>query len=117
MTASVLGVYTLVDQHAIPELNSGALQRFLGEAVWFPTALLPSDGVTWSPRDDRSAVATLRDSGTEVSMVFEVDPDGLVLSIHGDRFKESGGSYSLQPWQVRCDEYRDRDGMLIPLSC
>lgn len=44
MTASVLGVYTLVDQQAIAELNAGALQRFLAEAVWLPTALLPSPG-------------------------------------------------------------------------
>ena len=117
MTASILGVYTLVDQQAIPELNAGALQRFLAEAVWLPTALLPSPAVTWSPRDDRSAVATLRDSSTKVSMTFDVDPEGLVTSINGDRFKESGGNYTVQPWQVRCDEYRDRDGMLIPLHC
>ena len=117
MTASILGVYRLVDQHGAAELNAGALQRLLGEAVWFPTALLPSERVRWTPRDDRSAVATLDDAGIAVSLVFEVNDDGQVVSISGDRYKESGGSYARQPWQIRCDEYRVRDGMLIPLHC
>jgi hypothetical protein len=117
MTASVLGVYPLVDQNGAPELNAGALQRLLGEAVWFPTALLPSERVTWSPRDNRSAVVTLRDAAIAVSLVFEVDEEGRVVSISGDRYKENAGRYTKQPWQIVCDEYRERDGMLIPLHC
>jgi hypothetical protein len=117
MTASMLGVYTLVDQHGAPELNSGALQRLLGESVWMPTALLPSDRIRWTARDDRSATVTLRDSGIEVSLVFDVDSEGHVVLIRGDRFKEDGGAYAIQPWHIRCDEYRERDGLLIPLHC
>jgi hypothetical protein len=117
MTASVLGLYTIVDQHGAPELNSGALQRFLGEAVWVPTALLPSDHVTWTARDDRSSIATLRDAGIAVSLVFEFDSDDRVVTIGGDRFKENAGAYSVQRWVIRCDEHRERDGMLIPLRC
>ena len=116
MQASLYGVYSLADQVDKPELNAGALQRFLGEAVWFPTALLPSTSLTWAPRDDRSAIATLRDGSTMVSMVFEFE-DGLVASISGDRFKENNGTYSLQPWRIQCREHAERDGMTIPLWC
>jgi hypothetical protein len=38
MIASALGVYPIVNQTAAPELNAGALQRFLGEGIWVPTA-------------------------------------------------------------------------------
>ncbi len=117
MTASALGVYSIVNQTATPELNAGALQRFLGEAIWLPTALLPSAAVTWTARDDHSAAVTLRDGANTVSMVFEFDGEGFVRSIQGDRFKENGGAYTLQPWRIECNEYRDRDGMVIPLHC
>jgi hypothetical protein len=115
MTASAQGVYPIVHQTATPPLNAGALHRFLGEAIWIPTALLPSAAVTWTARDDRAATVTLRDADTAVSLLFEFDADGLVASISGERFKEDGGAYSLQPWAVHCAEYRERDGLLIPL--
>jgi hypothetical protein len=117
MTASALGVYSIVNQAATPELNAGALQRFLGEAIWLPTALLPSSAVTWTARNDRSATVTLHDGANRVSLLFEFDAEGFVTSIRGDRFKEHGGAYTLQPWRVECDEYRDRGGMVIPLHC
>lgn len=117
MTASLLGVYTLVDQNGINELNAGALQRLLGEAVWMPTALLPSARVRWTPRDGDSAIATLSDAGLEASLTFEFDEDGRIITIRGDRFKENAGTYSMQPWEIRCDEYRNQDGMLIPMHC
>ena len=117
MTASVLGVYKLVDQHGARELNAGALQRLLGESIWFPTALLPSDRITWTARDDSSAIVTMRDAGIDVSLVFDINADGQAVSITGDRFKEDGGSYAIQPWRIQCNEYHERDGMLIPLHC
>lgn len=117
MRASMLGLYTLTDQAGTSELNQGALQRFLGEAVWLPTALLPSETVTWSAQDDRSARVSIRDGDTEAGLVFEFEPGGVVTSMHGDRYKEDSGRYSLQPWTVACQDYQARDGMLIPLQC
>ena len=116
MQASMFGLYSLADQMNKPELNAGALQRYLGEAVWFPTALLPSASVTWSERDEHSAVVTLRDQLSTVSLIYEYD-DGLVTSITGDRYKESDGRYTLQTWHIRCDENETRDGMIIPRHC
>jgi hypothetical protein len=116
MQASMFGVYSLADQVDKPQLNAGALQRYLGEAIWFPTALLPSTAITWAPRDDRSAIVTLRDGATTVSLVFDF-ADERVASIRGDRYKENSGAYTIQPWQIQCGEYRERDGMIIPLQC
>ena len=117
MVASALGVYGIVNQTGAPELNAGALQRFLGEAVWLPTALLPSASVSWTANDQHSSTVTLRDGATTVSLLFHFNAEGLVASIQGDRFKENAGSYTLQPWRIQCGEYRERDGMLIPLRC
>lgn len=38
-----------------PEMNSGALHRFLAEAVWYPSALFPSPALSWSPVDELRA--------------------------------------------------------------
>lgn len=117
MQASLLGVYTLVDQAGVAALDAGALQRLLGEAVWFPTALLPSPSVRWSAGDDLSATVTITDHGTTVSLRFHFNGDGDVVKISGDRFKESGGRYTLQPWVIACGEHAEQSGMRIPLYC
>ena len=115
--ARLFGVYTLANAAGAPELNAGALQRFLGEAIWFPTALLPSPSLQWSPRDDRAAIATLTDGSTRVSLAFDISPEGLVQAISGDRYEEGGGTFALKPWRIQCDEHAERSGMTIPLRC
>ena len=64
MRATMLGLYTLTDQKGRSELDAGALQRYLGEALWIPTAFLPGSGITWAPADDRAAIATITDGET-----------------------------------------------------
>ena len=117
MQATIYGLFSLVDQTGTPELNSGALQRFLGEAVWFPTVLLPSPAISWTGRDDLSAVVTLTDHGTRVSLLFEFDDRGDVMRISGDRYKESAGGFTLQPWIISCREHVERSGIRVPQYC
>jgi hypothetical protein len=117
MRASLYGAWSLVDQSGLHELNLGALQRFLGEAVWFPTALLPSARIKWEPRNDRSALVTLNDRGNFVSLLFEFDDTGMVRSISGERFKEAARSYVLQRWEIACGEPAERGGMIVPGWC
>jgi hypothetical protein len=45
--ASVLGLFTMADVHGGGEIARGELFRFFAEAAWYPTALLPSQGVRW----------------------------------------------------------------------
>ena len=56
--ASVLGLFTVVDMRGTGEVAEGELMRFFAEAAWYPTALLPSQGVLWEAVDERSAYAT-----------------------------------------------------------
>jgi hypothetical protein len=117
MQATFFGVYSLADEVDKPELNAGALQRFLGEAIWLPTALLPSEAVRWTPLDDDSATVTLSDRGNTVSLDYHFEQDGRISTITGLRYKESSGHYTLQPWRIQCSDHAIRDGMTIPLSC
>lgn len=102
MRARLLALYPLVDQSRRPELNSGALMRYLGEAVWMPTRLMPGDGLSWAPVDDQHADATLTDGTTTVTLRFTIDAAGAVTEIYAaDRYREVNGTYVKTPWRVR----------------
>jgi hypothetical protein len=115
MLGKILSLFTIVDESNKKELNKGALQRFLAESVWFPTVLLPGKGVIWSKIDDKTARATINDSGITASMDFEFNENGEIISAFTEaRYREVNGKYKLYPWKGKFREYIDIDGYLIP---
>jgi hypothetical protein len=113
--ASLLGLAPLVDLHGTPELAEAELMRFLAEAPWYPTALLPSQGVHWQAVDERSALATLTDAAVSASLLFRFGDDGLVESVRAEgRARTVGGLPVPTPWQGRWTAYQWRHGMLVP---
>jgi len=111
--ASVLGLFTVANMHEAPELNKGELLRFFAEAVWYPTSLLPSQGVSWEAINDRSALATLTDGGTTASVVFQFNAEGAIASIRAE--ERYCDMTTAMPWSGRFGEYSLQSGMLIPL--
>ena len=77
--AAAFGVVRLAELRGAPELAHGELMRYLAEAPWYPTALLPGQGVRWEPIDDVSARASLTDGATTVAGV----PLRLAVPQHG----------------------------------
>ncbi len=97
------------------ELSSGALHRFLAEAVWYPTALLPSAALRWSPIDDRCALATLTDGRSTVSLEFRFNAQDEVAGVYTPgRWGRFGGRYLLAPWEGRFGPCRMHQGVLVP---
>jgi len=102
MRADMLALYPLVNQSGSPELNAGALLRYLGEAAWFPTRLVPGEGLTWKPVDDERAEATLSDGSTTVSLQFRFDDQGDLIELYSPgRFRGVNGAFVPTPWRVR----------------
>lgn len=117
MHGSVLGLFPVVSVEGTPEIAAGALHRYLAEAVWFPTALLPSQGVVWTPIDERSARASLTAGGTTVGLDFRFGADGLVESVFTpERARDVDGHAVPTPWQGHFFDYEERGGMRIPLG-
>lgn len=117
MRASILGVVPLVAVAGTAEIAQGALLRYLAEATWVPTALLPSAGVTWTAIDDSSAQATLKVGSTTASLTFYFDAQRLVSRIYAaDRMRDVRGTGVPTPWEGHFSEYAERGGMRIPLS-
>jgi hypothetical protein len=117
MRASLLGIWPLASAENTADVAAGALHRYLAEAVWLPTALLPSQGVTWSPIDERHARATITAGGTTVSLDFTFGADGLVQSVFTPaRMRDVDGRAIPTPWQGRFARYEERGGMKIPIE-
>lgn len=113
---SVLGLITLFDMRGTPEVAEGELMRFLAETAWYPTTLLPGQGVRWEPVDKDTARATLTDGATTVVLLFNFDPDaGLIDSVEAEARGRTVGSQVIPtPWEGHWSHYQWRDGMLVP---
>ena len=112
--ASLLGLFTVAKTPSTPEANQGELLRFFAEAPWYPTALLPSQGVRWEAINDTSARATLTDGATTVSVVFQFNAEGTIDTFRTEaRYRDK---LTAMPWGGRFWEYSVRNGMLIPLE-
>ncbi len=114
---AILGLYSMGTMHGKGEIARGELLRHFAESVWFPTALLPSQGVVWQAVDDTSATATMTDGPISVTMLIRFGTDGLISTIHVDeRATTVGTDTVMMPWECRMSNYQTRDGMQVPLT-
>jgi hypothetical protein len=111
---SLLGLFTVADVRDTPAAAQGELLRFFAEMPWYPTALLPSQGVRWEAIDDTSARATLTDAPTTVSLVFRFNAEGTIETMRAEaRYRDK---LTAMPWSGRLWNYSVCNEMLIPLE-
>ena len=114
---ALLSAFTVAHDAGTPEMHSGSLHRYLAEAVWYPTALLPGPGLRWDPVDGNTALATLTSHGLSVSLEFRFSDTGEVAAIYtAGRWGTFGDRYAQVPWEGHFRDYQDRDGVRIPLD-
>ena len=96
-----------------PELNQGAMLRFLNETMWFPAAIL-SPYITWEGRDDHSAVATMSYAGTTASATFIFDDLGRLRDMTAERFDNA--KKAILPWSTPITDYAELAGINVPVQ-
>ncbi|GAB4213798.1 MAG: hypothetical protein OHK0012_10640 [Synechococcales cyanobacterium] len=117
LQAALLGLFSLVNLRGTEDMARGELMRFLAEAAWYPTALLPSQGISWTVVNDHSAQGTLTDNGLSVTMLFTFNEQDLIESIQADgRGRTVGGRVIPTPWYGHFWNYEERSGMQVPLE-
>lgn len=115
--AAVAALFTVADVRGRADLAAGALQRYLAEAPWFPYALLPGAGVTWSAIDERRALATLRDGAISVSLEFTFNEAGdIERSYTPARSFEDRGTFRPLPWGGTNSRWDQRGGLRVPVE-
>ncbi len=112
---SVFGLIDVGGSEGNADIARGELIRYFAEAVWYPTALLPSQGVLWKAVDELSAQATLTDGSLTVSLLFSFNADGMVERISStERSALLNGNMVPMPWEVHLSHYQLHSGMRVP---
>jgi hypothetical protein len=115
--AAVLGLFKVADLQGGGEIARGELMRFFAEMAWYPTALLPSQGVRWEALDDRSAHATIVDGPLTLTLLFRFNEAGLIDSVRAEaRGAMMGNKMVMLPWEGSWSDYQARDGMTVPIK-
>jgi hypothetical protein len=115
--AEVLGLVPVVNLRDTTDIAEGELMRFVAEAPWYPTALLPSQGIRWEDVDACSARATLVDGSVTLAMTFTFNHEDVIGTVRADaRGRVVGKRVVPTPWQGRFWSYEEREGMLVPLD-
>ncbi len=113
--AAVFGLFTLAQVQGSGEIARGELMRYFAEMAWYPTALLPSQGVSWAAVDDNSANATLVDDTIGLTLLFRFDDAGLITSVHANaRGSGVGKDMVMLPWDCEVSNYQLRQAMMVP---
>ncbi|MCB1837366.1 MAG: hypothetical protein KDH99_07060 [Alcanivoracaceae bacterium] len=96
-------------------MNSAALLRYLAEAIWYPGALLPEAGVSWTPLDAHSAQASLGVGESRAVLQFFFAENGAVTRVYAPaRARKDGKHFVDTPWEASLDDYRTQQGLTVP---
>lgn len=114
MDGRLAGLVPIVRQGGTPEMAEASLQRYLAEAPWVPTALLPAAGVTWTAVDDSTARATLVDGATTARVEFRFGARGEIVGVAAERYRDVRGTPVRTAWTGRFWDYARVDGMMVP---
>jgi hypothetical protein len=119
--ATLLGLVSLTDQRghsAEPGgLAQGEFLRYFAETAWYPTALLPSQGVRWSAVDEHAARATMADGPISGTLLFQFNPaTGFIDSVRAEaRGRSVGDAVVPTPWEGRWSNHAEHAGLRVPM--
>ncbi len=117
LRAALLGLFTVADMSGDGdgEMARGEFMRFFAETPWYPTALLPSQGVQWAAVDGTSANATIKDGPLALTLLFHFNDAGLIDSVRAEaRGGMVGKNMVMRPWECGLSNYEVRSGMRVP---
>jgi hypothetical protein len=114
---AILGLFTLIDLRGGADVAQGEFMRYFAEAAWYPTALLPSQGVRWQAVDEQSAKATMADGPIVLTLLFRFNAENMIESVRAEaRGRTVGKTVVMTPWEGRWSNYQMRDGLRVPMS-
>jgi hypothetical protein len=116
MLFKILSVFPVANDGYNPQINEAALQRFLGEIVWIPSAAL-EEYINWEAIDQRSSKGTMTYKGTTGSGVFTFNEKGELEQFSALRYMGSGVDAKKTEWVVKVLETKEIKGIKIPVRC
>lgn len=98
-----------------PEMDQGALLRFLNEIVWFPAAAL-EPYIAWDAIDASSARATITYGDVTAAAEFMFDDQGRPIDMRATRYRTVGSGYALSDWSTPFSAYGEFAGIRVPTA-
>jgi len=111
MRIKLLGFIPVVNAKG-PEIDQGAMTRYLSETIWFPQAFLDSH-ITWEAIDSVSAKAIFTIQEKSVEGIFHFDNEGRVTFFECERYSTEGKEVVLRTWHTPIDEYGEMNGLQL----
>lgn len=112
LTIKLLNFFKIAEEKG-KTINQGELLRWLGESVWFPTNLLPSDNLKWEAIDDKSAKLLFNYKDLELFYIVTFNDNNEIIKLETNRFMDAN---TIKPWVGECSNYQKINGMKIPFN-
>lgn len=110
LVVTLFSLYNVVDGKG-ENYNEGELQRWLGESVWFPTNLLPSERIQWLPVNADSARLSFHYRTVAFSCLVTFNETGEITQMEMQRFM---GDENRQNWLIKLADYKELNGVNVP---
>lgn len=110
--AGIIPISKSVDNE---KTNESALQRYLMELAWYPSAAL-SPYISWQEEDAHSATATINYSGLTGSATYFYGEHYELLKVEAWRYKENGEDARPLLCTGTIKEHRQVDGLKVPVD-
>ncbi|MBC6605890.1 hypothetical protein H8B13_03580 [Hymenobacter sp. BT188] len=94
-----------------PRYDQAELLRWLGEIAWLPTALLPSERVSWTAQDEYSATLTFTYQRQAISYLVRFNERNELVQCEAERYQSDTVRL---PWVGRFAEYQTIHGVRVP---
>ncbi|MDB5263488.1 MAG: hypothetical protein JWQ14_2771, partial [Adhaeribacter sp.] len=112
LVVSLFSLIKVVDGHG-KQYDQGELLRWLGESVLYPTNLLPSERLHWSPIDARSAKLAFDYNGLSLFYLVTFNEVGEITMLETKRFM---GEENLETWVINLADYKVMNEIGVPTT-
>jgi hypothetical protein len=114
MQIKLLYLFDMVNQRGA-KIDEGALQRYLAEICWLPSAAL-SPYISWRTVNDSAALATMAINGRRGEVLFQFNQQGDVASCTANRYRGGGPADVKEVWQVNNTKFDRHHGIRLPVE-
>lgn len=110
LSVYLLSVFQIARGHGI-KYSQGELLRWIGESVWFPTNLLPTENLQWSALDSHTAKLIYNSKKFSMHYLVTFNDVGEITQLETKRYM---GDKNLETWIGKLSGYQEYNGILIP---
>lgn len=112
LVVSLFSLFNIVDGKG-DKYNQGELLRWLSESIWFPTNLLPSEKLQWSPIDSQTAKLTFIYNELSLFYIVTFNEIGEITQLETKRYMDEK---NLETWMIKLSNYKELNEIIVPTT-